>query len=306
MSDKERNIIVILLQAATVAVFAGRAWQHLFWDAPFRTLLWDEGWMKGIVEGWFGMTWQSYITSMEMDAMIQSMVKGTGVFYLIIAVLALFIRKVPKWIGKLLLLGATSLLILAALYCKEKFFSAGQFLEYALQVSSPIFLYLVVFRKINWYRLMLYMKIATALTFVCHGLYAINFYPRPGLFVEMILNTLGMKEESAYTLLNVAGILDFVMSAALFLPTKYARLAALYIVFWGLATSLARITSFFDSSYALESMHQWMHEVVFRFPHFLIPLAMFLLMRYLYNNVEYGEKLGNGLVILKRNRKAKS
>ncbi len=306
MSDKQRNIILILLQAATIAVFVGRAWQHWFWDAPFRTLLWDETWMKSIVEGGFGMSWQSYITSMEMDALIQNLVKGTGVFYIICAVLALFIRIVPKLIGNILLLGAISLLILAALYCKEKFFSIGQFFEYALQVSSPIFLYMVVFQKVDWKSLLLYMKIATALTFVCHGLYAINFYPRPGLFVEMFLNTLGTEEDTAYTMLKVAGVLDFVMSAALFLPVKFARPAALYCVLWGLATALARITSFFDASYALESMHQWMHETVFRFPHFLIPLALLLLMRYLYNNVEYGESLGNGLVVLKRNRKGEN
>ena len=281
MSDKQKNILLILLQVATVAVFAGRAWQHLFWDAPFRTLLWDEAWMKGIVEAWFGMTWQSYITSMETDTTIQVLVKGTGVFYVICALLALFIRLVPKWLGKILLLGALSLLLLAALYCKEKFFSAGQFLEYALQVTSPIFLYMVAFRKVDWYRLVTYMKIATALTFVCHGLYAVNYYPRPGLFVEMFLNTLGTKEETAYTLLNLAGVLDFLMSAALFLPMRFARPAALYCVLWGLATALARITSFFDASYALESMHQWLHETVFRFPHFLIPLALWYLMGFL-------------------------
>jgi len=290
MSDKQRNIVVILLQIATVAVFAGRAWQHLFWDAPFRTLLWDEAWMKGIVEGWFGMSWQSYITSMEVDSTIQRAVKGTGIFYIVCAILATFVRMIPKWLGKILLLGAMSLLLLAALYCKEKFFSVGQFLEYALQVSSPIFLYLVVFHKVNWYRLVFYMKIATALTFVCHGLYAINFYPRPGLFVEMFLNTLGTNEETAYTLLNVAGLLDFVMSAALFLPLRFARVAALYAVLWGLATALARITSFFDASYALESMHQWMHETIFRFPHFLIPLALWYLLGFLLKRQSHFKK----------------
>ena len=278
MTNKPQNIALILIQAATVAVFAGRAWQHLFWDAPFRTLLWDEGWMKGIVKGVFGMQWQNYITSMEVDSAIQSAIKGTGVFYLFCALLALFIRKLPKWLGKVLLLGALSLLILAALYCKEKFFSLGQFFEYALQVSSPVFLYQMVYRKVDRERLVFYMKVATALTFICHGLYAINFYPRPGLFVEMFINTLGTKEETAHTLLAAAGILDFVASAALFLPLRYARPAALYMALWGLATALARITSFFDASYALESMNQWMHETVFRFPHFLIPLAMWYLM----------------------------
>ena len=32
---------VLLLQWATIGVFAGRAYQHLFWDAPYREVIWD-------------------------------------------------------------------------------------------------------------------------------------------------------------------------------------------------------------------------------------------------------------------------
>lgn len=299
MNEKQRNTLVILLQMAVVSVFLGRAWQHLFWDAPFRTLLWDEGWMKWVVEGLFGMAWEDYITSMKVDDAIQTMIHVTGIFYILCALVAIFIQKAPKWIGKILLLGSTSLILLAALYCKEKFFSVGQFFEFALQVASPAFLYAVIFTELSWRRLLLYMKIATALTFVCHGLYAINFYPRPGIFVDMILNMLGTDEQTTYTLLYLAGALDFLMSMALFFPIKIARLAALYALVWGLATALARVTSFFDISYAAESLHQWMFETVYRFPHFIIPLVMWLMMGYLRKVVAYGKKPGNGLVVQK-------
>jgi len=281
MTDKQRNNLVLLLQIAAVSVFLGRAWQHLFWDAPFRTLLWDEGWMKGIVEGGMGMSWDTYITSLEVDDNIQGLIKGTGIFYLICALIAGFIRQVPKWVARILWLGALSLTFLAALYCKEKFFSVGQFFEYSLQVGSPLFLYAMVYKSIYLERLLLLMKIAIALTFVCHGLYAVNFYPRPGIFVDMFLNTLGTSEETAHSLLFVAGLLDFIISLLIFLPYKCARPAMAYAVFWGLATALARVTSFFDFSYAGESLYQWLHETVYRMPHFLIPLVAFILMGYL-------------------------
>ncbi len=296
MNKKQQRNILILLQIATATVFLGRAWQHLFWDAPYRTLLWDEGWMKGIVELLFGMPWEEYITSMSVDKGIQSMIKGTGVFYLICALIALFVERLPKWTSKVLLMGAASLLILAALYCKEKFFSVGQFLEYSLQVGSPLFLYAVVRQQLEWKRLLLYMKVALALTFVCHGLYAVNYYPLPGIFVEMMLNTLGASEATTYTLLNIAGVLDFVISIMIFLPFKYAQPAVLYAALWGLATALARIVSFFDFEYVGESLHQWMHEMMYRFPHFLIPLAIWLLMRGL-RGVEVGKRPKEGIVV---------
>ena len=296
MNKKQQRNILILIQIATVAVFAGRAWQHLFWDAPYRTLLWDEAWMSGIVQGLFGMQWEDYITSMSVDKGIQSVIKGTGIFYLLCALVALFIERLPKWMSKVLLLGAASLTFLAALYCKEKFFSIGQFLEYSLQVGSPLFLYAVVRQQLEWKRLLFFMKIALALTFVCHGLYAINYYPRPGLFVEMCINTFGTSESATYTLLNVAGILDFVLSVLIFFPFRYAQPAVLYAVFWGFLTSFARVVSFFDISYVGESLHQWLHETIYRFPHFLIPLAVWLLMKAL-RGVRVGEKAKEGLIV---------
>ena len=132
MTDKNFQRLLLIVQTATVFLFLGRAWQHIFWDAPFRSLLWDEGWMSGVVDSVLNMSWENYITSAEIDSNIQSMISGIGLFYLLCALMALMIQKWKKVAGFFMILGSISLVILAALYCKERFFSMGQFFEYSI------------------------------------------------------------------------------------------------------------------------------------------------------------------------------
>lgn len=281
MKSNQRNLLFRLIQLATVAVFFGRAYQHLFWDAPYRSVLWDEVWMSGIVESLSSMSWEEFITSSVIDERIQSSIRLTGWFYLIAGFVALFIKKVPRVLTYLLLIGSFLLVLLAALYCKEKFYSLGQFFEYSLQFLSPIFLFLlskpsaIISDKMIWW-----MKVATALTFTCHGLYAVNFYPLPGLFVEMTINILGVGEQTARQFLLGAGIMDFITSVLIFFPYRVSKYALLYMFLWGLATALARIWAHFYIDYPWECLHQWWQETFYRFCHFLIPLVIFLYYRY--------------------------
>ncbi|HHS95193.1 MAG TPA: hypothetical protein ENJ45_01280 [Phaeodactylibacter sp.] len=268
-----------LLQWSTVFVFAGRAWQHFFYDVPLRTLLWDEAWMKPIVEGLFRISWEEYITSLNVDDSIQGAIYLMGLFYALCAVVALSIRRVPPPVAKLLLWGAGGLVLLAALYCKERFFSIGQFFEYSLQVVSPVMLYKYVIEKWKGRTLLIVAKVTIALTFICHGLYAVSYYPRPGYFVEMVMNTLAVKEAIAHQILYCAGLMDFVVAGLIFLPNKIGRYALYYIVLWGAATTLARYTAYLDFSYLAESLHQWTWEVFIRMPHFMIPIAVLLMQK---------------------------
>ena len=275
-SQKRQDYFFLLVQAATVAVFLGRAWQHLFWDAPFRTLLWDENWMRGTVEWLTNYSWQAYITNNAVDDGIQYFIQAMGCFYAICALVAIGIKKVGREIAWLLIAGSGALLFLAALYCKEKFFSLGQLLEYTLQFSSPLFLYLLRFRPEIKPKLIPWMKVAIALTFTCHGLYALNFYPRPGNFVQMTIDILGVSEGMAFQFLNVAGVLDFLLAILIFLPRRIAQWALLYAFAWGLATAVARVWANFYLEFPMESLHQWMHEMIMRWPHALIPLAVWV------------------------------
>jgi hypothetical protein len=268
--------VFLLLQISTVLVFFGRAYQHLFWDAPFRAFFWDEGLLKGVIEGWFNRTWEEYVTDLSVDQGVAKLIVATGIFYLLCGLAALFIRRLPKWTNHLILLGALGLLFLAMLYWKEKFYHWGQLLEYAIQVGSPVFLWAWSRPTANHNRLISWMKVATALTFVCHGLYAVGYYPRPENFTSMTISILGISESGANQLLVVAGILDFVAAVLLFLPGKWAWPALFYCVGWGLATAVARVWANYYPDFWMESLHQWTYHTVYRIPHSLIPLALFI------------------------------
>ena len=278
MSDMNNRIPFLLIQAAAVAVFLGRAWQYLYWDAPYRALFWDEAWMKGLVEPTLGITWREYVTSPQTDAFIQNLITGIGWFYLACALVALFVNRLGRVGRALLWLGAANLLFLAALYCKEKFFFIGQFFEYTLQWGAPVMLAILARNPDKpWTsRFMLFVKLAIALTFTCHGLYAVGFYPRPGNFMDMVMNILPVNETGAIHFLNTAGALDFLLSFALFLPGRWPMAALAYASFWGLATSLARLWAYFHWAFWDSALNQWLHESVMRFPHFLVPMALLL------------------------------
>ncbi len=275
-NDALKNKLILLLQIATVCLFLGRAWQHLAWDAPFRTLLWDEELMKGLVESIGSTSWEEYITSPRTDEQTQGVIKGFGWFYLLCAIMAVFIKKLNRIAGVFMWLGSISLIILAMLYCKERFYSIGQFLEYTLQFSSPLFLYFAVKDRFSKPRLLFYMKLAIALTFICHGLYAIGYYPRPGYFTEMTMNILGVEEGTAIQLLKVAGVLDFGICLILFLPNRIAKWIILYAIVWGFFTTIARVWSYVEIDYFMQTMKQWMHETIYRVPHFMVPAVLYL------------------------------
>ena len=274
----------MLVQVAVVAVFLGRGWQHLYWDAPYRVLLWDENWMKPIVEGVFGWKWEDYVTSLSMNGAIQNFIRFTGGFYIICAFTAVFIRQWKRIATILLWIGSVSLFILAALYCKDKFFHLGQLLEYTLQWSSPIFFIFLYQKQTLDKQLLLAMKVAIAFTFICHGLYAVGYYPRPGDFMQMSMSILNTDEIEAAQFLKTAGILDFIASVLLFAPGKTGKTALLYCVFWGLATTLARVWSPLMIGTSIENvLLQSLQDSLYRFPHFLIPLATFLALSYRQN-----------------------
>ncbi len=271
------------LKIAAGSVFLGRAYQHIFWDAPYRELLWDDQLMQPIIEGLTPWTWHEYVTSLAVDHSIQRWMVGMGVFYMLCAVACFFYEKMPKWVKWPICLGTVGLVILALLYMKEYFLHVGQFFEYALQFCAPAFL-IIYFKNIDKLqsnsRLVLAMKLATALTFACHGLYALGYYPRPGGFTMMTMNILGCSESFATKFLIMAGWLDMVVAVGIFLPWKWSKWVLIYAIFWGLATTFARIFGNFYWNFPLESLNEWVYQAVYRLPHGLIPLVLYMMIAF--------------------------
>ncbi len=267
----------MVLQTGVVALFIGRAWQHWFWETPYRALFWDETWINPIVAS-LGGTWSDYVTSPTADAAIQGFIHAVGWFFFLCAITAPGIYRFQRISRVLLFSGAAGLIVLSALYYKEQFFFIGQLLEYTLQWSFPLFL-LAFVKAGNQITAKAFfgLKVAIALTFVCHGLYAVGYYPVPGQFVTMTMNILGLDNQGARLFLKIAGLLDFVASALLFAPWKGTQKAALfYCAVWGLATSFARVGAFVYWADLFHGLHQWLAETLYRFPHFAGPVSGFL------------------------------
>ncbi|WP_282084869.1 hypothetical protein [Aquimarina algiphila] len=271
-SSNLQQKIITILKASTFLIFLGRAYQHMVWDPPYRTFLWDEAILKGFVESVFGVSWNEYVTSLSVASSISLSIKIIGVFYLLCAVVTLLIKPGMKKVGKLFLLGGSiGLFILAVLYCKEKFFHVGQLFEYTIQFLSPVLLYMAVFTSIEVKKIRMIALIAIALTFSCHGLYAIGYYPRPGSFVDMTINTLPISEPSAHAMLKIAGIIDFLIAITIFIP-RLSYPSLLYAFIWGGLTAIARLTGHFHVDFLGNTFSQWTWEVIIRLPHALIPL----------------------------------
>lgn len=270
-----RKTFMLVLRLSCFLLFMGRAWQHLAWDAPYRVFFWDEALIKPIVEGLFQTSWDSYATSPTVDANLTRLVRFIGIFYVFCGLISIASNKVLKTYRPLLLLGAFSLTILAFLYSKDRFFQAGQFIEYASQFLAPAFLYYASKTEEISDRLLFAMRISIAFTFLGHGLYAAGYYPVPGSFIDMTINILHVKQTLATQLLFVAGILDFVVAALIFVPRVEPYFLA-YAALWGSLTSLARIVSYFDSTMAMTTISQWLPQTILRIPHAGIPICVFI------------------------------
>lgn len=267
---------IIILKWACFFIFAGRAWQHLFWDAPFRALLWDQELMQCLIQKLTGLTWEEYSASTKVESIIQFFIRATGWLYVVCALASLVLNKGNKLIGKILLIGSASLCFLAFLNCKEKFFQLGEFMEHAIQITSPVLLYFMLFRNIRLTKLILFAKVAVAFTFIGHGLYAVSYYPQPGPYADMVINIFHFDETHVKSMLVVLGYLDFIFSILIFIPL-FSSFALLYCAIWGLLTALARVAAGFDNNFALASLNQYAFETVYRLSHFMIPLWVFYL-----------------------------
>lgn len=263
---------------AALSLFLGRGWLYIFWSAPLRTFLWSETYLKSFVEGTLGVAWSDYVTSPVVDRSINLFTQGIGFFFLILFVLSFFLKKEHKRISKLLLVGSVVMFLLILLSFAEKFFYIGMLIEHGIQVGTPLILYLALRGIVNPKRFILLAKVMIALTFVGHAMFAVGLHPVPGSFIDMIISILGVNEDTAVELLVIAGCIDITASILLFVK-ETEKYAIYFMIFWGSATALARVFANFNLDLAFASGMQWLPEMITRFPHGLIPLALYFYVR---------------------------
>lgn len=275
--------ISFIIKLSAFLVFFGRAWQHVFWDAPYRSFFWDESLLSPIIENLLGIPWQEYVTHSNTDRFIQNIILCNGILYLLAAIISLLINyKTFRWAKFPIFLGGISLLLLTILMTKEKFYHTAMFFEHSIQFGIPFVLLYWFQKHRNISKLKTFIKILIACTFVSHGLYAFGVYPVPGKFVDMVIQIFGCTEQNALIFLYIAGILDFVVAILIFIP-QIEKYGLWYTIIWGLLTACARIVANFQIDFVVQSIHQNWFQTLFRLPHGLVPLISLFLIHHLDN-----------------------
>lgn len=265
-----------VLRWATASLFLGWGLIYFYWDVPFRALLWNEPFLKPAVETVFQTTWNDYVTSSAANQAIDTMMDAIGVCLLALAAVAAALPRAFERTAKLLLVGCGIMIVTMLSLWMESGFQAAMFLEHAGQMIAPVVFYLAVFRGRTDDALFMLMKIGVALTFTCHGLYALGVYPVPGPFIDMVISTTGVSEATARTLLKAAGVADLILSVAIFVPALRTPALA-YAVMWGMLTTLARPLANADLGAGFEGFFYWIAQALYRAPHFALPLALLIL-----------------------------
>ncbi|MFK7852275.1 MAG: hypothetical protein AB8D78_14960 [Akkermansiaceae bacterium] len=247
---------------------------------PLRALLWDEDLFAGVVRTFTGMEWGEWVSSLEVDDGINRAIRVQGLLFLAIGIAAL-VPLHSLWISGFYLFGSLNLIFLAWLKYHDSGDGIAQFFEHSSQFLLPIILLLAISGK-RWHLLAM---VSIALTFIGHGMFAVGLpsetswlnHPRPGSFLEMTMLCLGLDSEiTAGRILVAAGVLDFVVVALLFFR-GWPRLSGLaYMFAWGLATAIARPWAYYEPTAAAESLIRWIPEMLYRAPHFGIPLCLLL------------------------------
>ncbi len=284
------NRVLVALRFASTGALLGWGILHLFWDAPYRTLLWNESLLKGLVMSLTSMSWSEYVTNPKTDWAIQSGTRLIGVLLALIAAISILVRKRAQTesgggISKFLPIGTAVILAVSFLNFLGTGSRVGMFIESAAQVSSPILLWIAIRARATpeasmaeAERLLWFIKIVVGLTFVGHGLYAIGYYPVPGNFIDMTINILGVTESGAKNLLKIAGIIDLLIPIG-FLSRRFSAAAFLYATCWGLLTTLARPVSYWLLEGEASNLSFYVAQTFIRFPHFALPFAGFILSR---------------------------
>lgn len=268
----------MLFKFALLSVLLGRGIYLLLWDAPYRSVLWDEALLSGVINS-FG-SWEAWVSSPALDQGIILFTQLQGGILLLTA-LSLFL-PFKKLTSTTLLLSTINLALLAFAGFWNSHHQVGYFFEYALQISLPLAYYLNL--KPSFQKMVTpIVAVACALTFLGHGLYAIGYYIRPGRFVDMVLAILPVEQASAHKLLFLAGVFDllfFLLTlVALMMPQKIsAKLVMRFFLlasFWGFATASARWFAYVEWQMLADTLMMWGPQVLYRLVHGAAPLWLY-------------------------------
>jgi len=229
----------------------------------------------------FGWTWNEWVTSANVDRGITLTEKTIGVFFLLLAALLTWRKRVNYAFLVFTIPFAALLFLKPLLFWKTHFYQLGALLELGMQTLAPLlFLWYLkgkAMKTTTWEKKFWWLvRFTIAVTFIGHGMYAIGFHPVPAHFVFMTQSGLGVGEDAARQLLFIVGLIDFLTAGLLFLPWRKAWFIALaWVIPWAILTTLARLWSYSGFVGIETLLTQWLPQMVVRLPHILLPLALF-------------------------------
>lgn len=274
--SNQDNVPILCLRLGAFLCFAGWTWVHFYWEGPYGVLLWQESTFEFASS--LGITWEEFVGSGADDGLVQTWLARIWWLYLTCAVLTITVRK-RSWvqmIGLLLGSGLLTLLSYATYVSSQR--QLPMFIENGGQMLIPILLVMALALGVRHRATIILAIVALIMTFAGHGCYALGLWPTPGNFYAMTSLVLGVEYPTAQTIVRTAGVLDFLVCIMICIP-YLRRASALYATLWGFLTAIARPIAGMSWGLNYWGADQYLHEAVLRAPHFLVPLALFLIWR---------------------------
>jgi hypothetical protein len=183
--------LIRILQLTAAILLAGRAWQHLFWDAPYQN----------IFSGETGFTdWFSDTITLVM-----------GWFYLFGVIFCFSLdNRDTRW-GNIFIFYSASLLLLAQLYRISNAYEIPTLLLYTSQFATPYIYFQLQFTKIPIGRIMNNLKLSLTLTLGAYAWYATGiYYGHKAAWIDGLNIVFGIGESGAAIVLYALAAFEII------------------------------------------------------------------------------------------------
>lgn len=277
------------LRVSASFMFFGRFWEHFRWLGPYRDFFYNpRGFIIKFITSFTGENLTEIYNNHYYENIIIFFSKGLGIVFLISGIIILFYDKLYrlKFIVYIALIGL--IINYFGILMGKHFDMWGIFFEHLSQFTSPILFLYSVNNKFYSKNIIYLAQVSISITFIGHGLFAVGYYPQPGNFADMVIIGFNLEEETARFFLIIIGWLDFVFGFVLLIPFWFLRrkiianifnLFLWYGIIWGGLTAIARFYVPFSKDLFFSNISQDLHEVFIRFPHFITPLVIWLILR---------------------------
>ena len=265
-----------LLRVGAFLCFGSWTWVHYYWEAPYGALLWQNTTYE--LASRVGVDWDQFVGTGANDGFVQKWITRLWWPYLGFTILTLTVRKRSRIQMARLCLGSAMLALLSYAKYVTAQHQLPMLVEHGGQVLMPIVLVIGLVFGVRHHITISTTIVAVLATFLGHGSYACGFWPTPNSFYAMTTVILRTNYETTRSILYTAGVLDFLVCVGLFVP-MLRRLSACYAAIWGFLTALARPVAGMSTDLNYFGADQYLHEMILRAPHFVLPLYLFLVWR---------------------------